>query len=150
MRIIGLVTVTAIVVSTVSTTVAYAGESGWMSVKRLGGYSRTLRRSSELPIKIECRNVSRNKDILKVEVLVTTAPNSQNRDWTLYALEGEYRPGKIKQTAGWKKVSGNALVSPASGKRVHCSIYHHTNRDSFSSRPPSLWIKVGAGYRSLN
>ncbi|MGI9400273.1 MAG: hypothetical protein ACR2O0_03385 [Rhizobiaceae bacterium] len=150
MRIIGFSALIAIVVLAVSNTVVHAGESGWMSINRLGGYSRTLRRSSEIPVNIECRNASRNKSILKVEAFIKTAPNAQNKNWTLYALEGEYRPGKIKQTEGWKRVSGNVLVSPASGKRVHCSIYHHVNRDSFSNKPPSLWIKVGAGYRSLH
>lgn len=150
MRLTVCVSILTVVLCNVSATDAYAGESGWMSIKRLAGYSRKLRRSSELPVNVKCRNTSNNKSILKVEMLVKTAPNAQNRDWTLYALEGEYRPGKIKQTTGWKKVSGNALVSPASGKRVHCSIYHHTKPDSFSTRPPSLWIKVGAGYRSLH
>ncbi|MFZ1816141.1 MAG: hypothetical protein WBO55_13335 [Rhizobiaceae bacterium] len=60
-----------------------------------------------------------------------------------------YQPGKPGDK-GWSKASGNSLTTPGSGKKVYCSLYQMNKTGSFTTRPPSIWIKTSAGIRILH
>ena len=138
------------VVAMLAPVTADAADSGWVSAHNVKSISRTARAKSEIPVSIECRNGSANKAALKLEIRVTTKPNSQKRNWTLFTADLDYRPGASPaEWSNWKKVSGGTVRAPGSGKAVRCSLYHHKSTGTVSDGTPPISAKTSGGIRTL-
>ncbi len=131
-------------------TPSFAGDSGWVSYRNVKSISRTARAKSEIPVSVKCRNGSANKAALKLEIRVTTKPNSQKRNWALFTADLDYRPGASPaEWSNWKKVSGGVVKAPGSGKAVQCSLYHHKSTGTVSDGSPPISAKTSSGFRTL-
>ena len=129
---------------------AHAGDSGWVSANQIGSIARTARGKGDIPVSIDCRNGSANPAAFKLQVRVVTKPNGEKRNWSMFAADLDYHPGRMPNEWGnWRKVSGKVLKTPGSGKAIRCSLYYHKSAGTVSDGTPPISAKTTGGIRTL-
>lgn len=92
---------------------AFSKTTGWMNKSEFAKFAKTLRRSNENPVKIECKPADEFGNVL---VKITTAPKKEVRNWSMGIYKGSSR------LIAMNKVSIEYVVNPKSGSITSCWI----------------------------